>query len=160
MKRYLLIGSVLLALAIAAFFYARRVQVKAPEFVGFKSIVVDRIDGQIAHISALIVFYNPNPFKAQLLNTQIKVYTEDVMVAGISQTELSEIGAGLNFEVPLKFEVDLVKLGMSQGLSGILTQALNTERQLPIRFDGYCRIRTQEKTFKVPLQYEERLVIR
>lgn len=160
MRRYLLIGTLLLALATAAFFYVRRVQVKAPEFVGFKAITVDRIEGQTAYISALIVFYNPNPFKAQLLNTQIKVYTEDILVAGISQTELSEIGAGSNFEVPLKFEVDLLKLGMSQGLSGLLTQALNTERQLPIRFDGYCRIRTKDKTFKVPLQYEDRLVFK
>jgi LEA14-like dessication related protein len=160
MKRYLLIAALLLVLSAAVLYYVNRVKVKAPEFVGFKSITVDRIDGQTAYISARIVFHNPNPFKAQLLNTQIKVYTEDVLVAGISQTELSEIGAGNNFEVPLKFEIDMLKLGMSQGLSGLLTQALNTERELPIRFDGYCRIRTKDKTFKVPLQFEDRLMIK
>jgi LEA14-like dessication related protein len=133
---------------------------KEPVFVGIRDIKVLKVEDQVAEVSAIVVFNNPNEISAKLLNTELKAYSNDVLVGQISQTQLSDIPAATDFEIPFRFSVDLVKLGMSQSISGMVEKLMNEERVIPIRFDGYCRIRNKENTYRIPVSYEDKLVFK
>ncbi len=130
---------------------------KEPTFKNIKSIEMDSLNGNIVNVRAIAVFNNPNSMEATLLNTELKVYSNDAFVGNVSQTDISEIAPKCDFELPLYFQIDLLKLGYSQSLAGLLENALNKEKVIPIRFEGYCRIKTLGATHKIPITFEDKL---
>lgn len=158
MKRLLLPSAILFIIATGIIWYfIKKNTITAPEFIGIKSIELLEIKEEKANASSILIFHNPNKMEAQLINTQIKVYSEDVYVASVSQTGLTHIQAEKDFEVPFQFEFDMLKFGMSKGLSGLIGQALSNEKQIPLRFEGYCRVKVADEVFKIPVNYEETL---
>jgi LEA14-like dessication related protein len=133
---------------------------KEPVFRDIRNLQVIKLEGQLAEISADALFNNPNSFTATLLNTELKVYSNDVLLGQVSQTHITEIPAESDFDIPLTFKVDLLKLGMSQGISGMVENLMNDERLIPVRFEGYCRIRNEDATYKIPITYEDKLVFK
>jgi LEA14-like dessication related protein len=160
MKRLLILGFLILAgLAVWSWVHFFK-SFKEPVFITIKDIKIHKMEGTVAEVSGIAVFNNPNAISAKLLNTELKAYSNDVQVGQISQTNISDIPAGMNFEVPLKFNTDLLKLGMSQSLSGIIEKMLNEVREVPIRFEGYCRIKNNETIYKIPITYEDKLIFK
>jgi LEA14-like dessication related protein len=131
-----------------------------PKFIDLRDIEIGEVIDQKVTVHANAYFYNPNTFSAQILNTELKAYSNDVMVASISQTELTEVGANKHFVVPIKFDVDLLKLGLSQSLSGLVNQILSEEKTIHIKFTGYCRIKSKSSVFKIPIEYEDEFHIK
>lgn len=125
-----------------------------------KDIRVLRFEGQTGEVSAIAVFNNPNTYGAVLLNTELKVYSNDILLGQVSQTQLTDIKALSDFEIPLKFTVDLLKLGMSQGISGMVENLMNEERIIPVKFEGYCRIRSKDRIYRIPVTYDDKLIFK
>lgn len=159
MKKLLLVFLVLAGLSAWIWIYFLT-SFKEPVFVGMKDIHVVRSEGTLAEVLAVAVFNNPNTISATLINTELRVYSNDVLVGQVSQTHVSEIPGQKDFEVPLKFTTDLLKLGMSQSISGLLEKVISEERMVPLRFDGYCRIKSGGETYKIPISYEDKLMFR
>lgn len=158
MKRIFLPAAILIIIATGVIWYfIKKNTITAPEFIGIKSIELLEIKEEKAIATSVLVFHNPNKIEAQLINSQIKVYSEEIHVASISQTGQSHIEAEKDFEVPFQFEFDMLKFGLSKGLSGLLGQALSNEKQIPLRFEGYCRVKVGDEIFKIPVNYEETL---
>ncbi len=130
---------------------------KEPTFVAIKTIEVVKIDGNIADVNAIAVFNNPNSLEATLLNTELKVFSNDASIGHVSQTALTTIQSNANFEIPLHFKIDMVKMGYSQSLGGLIENALNKQKVFPVKFDGYCRIKTFGTVHKIPIEFADEL---
>ncbi len=156
MKRLLVAIVILFALGIGLYLYFVNT-FKEPVFLSIRDLKVIRQEGNLAEISAIAVFDNPNDLSATLLNTELKAYSNDVQVGFVSQTNITDIPPAARFEVPFRLTVDLLKLGMSQSISGLVEKLINEERDLPIRFEGYCRIKNGETNYKIPVTYEDKL---
>lgn len=131
--------------------------IKEPVFVNMKILGIEKLENNMVKISAVAIFNNPNRISATLLNTELKAYSNDVFIANVSQTTISSIPANSTFEVPLTFNIDVLKVGLSQSVSGILENILNKEKVISIKFDGYCRIKTFNTTHKIPIVFEDKL---
>lgn len=160
MKKLFLFILILVLIAGASLWFYFLRNFKEPVFLNIKDIQVLKMEETVAEVSAVAVFNNPNPIEAKLLNTELKAYSNEVLIAQVSQTNITEIPASQNFEVPLKFNIDLLKLGMSQSISGIIEKMLNEEREVPLRFEGYCRIKSDADIYRIPITYEDKLVFR
>lgn len=130
---------------------------KEPAFITIKNIEIDSMSGNIASVRGIAVFNNPNNLDATLLNTELKVYSNSAFIGNVSQTAISNIEAKSEFKIPLHFQIDLLKLGYSQSLAGLIENALNREKIIPVRFEGYCRIITLGATHKIPVEFEDKL---
>ncbi|MES2617018.1 MAG: hypothetical protein V4613_04015 [Bacteroidota bacterium] len=130
---------------------------KEPTFVNIKNLVVDTMVGNIASVHGTAVFNNPNKLDAQLLNTELKAFSNDAYIGTVSQTAISTIPGNSDFEIPLTLTVDVLKLGYSQSLSGLLTNALNKQKMIPVKFEGYCRIKILNSVHKIPVTFEDEL---
>ncbi len=160
MKKLLLFLCIL-AVVLSVWMWFHFIQTfKEPVFITIKDIKVLTLKDEVAEISAIAVFNNPNEITVKLLNTELKAYSNDVQVGQISQTNITDIPAAMDFEIPLKFSVNLMKLGMSQSLSGLVEGLMNSEREIPIKFEGYCRIKNMEDTYKIPVTYQDKLMFK
>ncbi len=130
---------------------------KEPTFVAINAFAIEKMEGQVANVKATAVFNNPNDLDATLLNTELKVYSNGAFVGNISQTAITPIMAKCNFELPLYFKIDLLKLGYSQSIGGLLENALNKEKAFPVRFEGYCRIKTLGAVHKIPIEFADEI---
>lgn len=155
MIKKILILLVLIIAGIVAWLYFN--PFKEPTFVAIKTIEVVKIEGNIADVNAIAVFNNPNSMEATLLNTELKVFSNDASIGHVSQTALTNIQANTNFEIPLHFKIDLVKMGYSQSLGGLLENVLNRQKVFPVKFDGYCRIKTFGTVHKIPIEFADEL---
>ncbi|MDI1234585.1 MAG: hypothetical protein PSX81_09910 [bacterium] len=155
MLRKILIIVVLIIAGIAGWLYFN--PFKEPVFVAIKTIEVEKIEGNIAEVNAVAVFNNPNSIEATLLNTELKVFSNDALIGHVSQTSLTNIQSNSNFEIPLHFQIDLVKMGYSQSISGLLDNILNKQKVFPVKFDGYCRIKTFGTVHKIPVEFADEL---
>ncbi len=155
MIKKIIILLVLILAGVAAWFYFN--PFKEPTFVAIKTIEVVKIEGNIADVNAIAVFNNPNSLEATLLNTELKVFSNDASIGHVSQTALTSIQSNSNFEIPLHFKIDLVKMGYSQSLGGLIENALNRQKVFPVKFDGYCRIKTFGTVHKIPIEFADEL---
>lgn len=159
MKKRLLIGITVLVI-LAVVLYIRNQSFKEPEFIGLRDLQLNQMNGFKASLSGTAVFMNPNRSEAELLNTELKIRSNGVHVAGISQNGLVRIAKESEFSVPFKAEADLLKLGLSQSVSGILDKALSKDRSIPLEFEGYCRVRIGREIVRIPVHYSETIQIR
>ncbi|MDP2176589.1 MAG: hypothetical protein Q8K70_11830 [Bacteroidota bacterium] len=156
MKKVIIITViVILVTGFANWFFFGKL--KAPEFLTIEIDSTEIINLDKAVVIGRVKFFNPNLRDASLLNTEIKAYSNGVFISQISQTNKVEINAQQNFEVPIRFEVNPLQLGLSQGLSGLFENALNKKKSIPIKFDGYCRIKTFNTVQKIPFIYEDKI---
>jgi len=155
MVKKLIILVVLILAGIGAWLYFN--PFKEPTFVAIKTIEVVKIEGNIADVNAIAVFNNPNAIEATLLNTELKVFSNDASIGHVSQTALTTIQSNANFEIPLHFKIDMVKMGYSQSLGGLIENALNKQKVFPVKFDGYCRIKTFGTVHKIPIEFADEL---
>ncbi len=156
MLKKILILIVLLVVGIAAWLYFFK-PIKEPVFLNMKIISIDKIENNNARIQVVAIFDNPNPIGATLLNTELKAFSNGVAIGNVSQTAISTINAKSKFEVLLTLNVDLLKAGLSQSISGLLENVLKKEKIIPIKFDGYCRIKTFNTIHKIPIVFEDKL---
>ena len=158
MKTFLIIMLLLLVGMITLLYWPATI--KQPEFVAVRDFEVTKTGEYTAEARATAVFYNPNSVKATLLNTEIKIFSQDVRIGSLSQTKISEIPPLSQFEVPLVFNINGLELAYNQGLSGLVATALDKNREIPIEIDGYCRIKAIKEVYTVPVKYKDKLSFR
>jgi LEA14-like dessication related protein len=158
MKRFVLITAVVLILSVLIYYLISRSLILQPEFKEIKDVKLISMTEELAEVEAIAVFFNPNQREARLLNSELKVYAEDIQVASVSQSSMAEIQANSVFEIPIRFKTDLYKLGYSQTISGLLENALNNEHKIKLRFIGYCRLKVSDKVYRIPIEYEDLIV--
>lgn len=160
MKRLVLISVIVLSFAAFTFWYLSS-RVKSPEFIKIVNVRFSDVDDQnIATCQADVILLNPNQFEAKLVFTDINVFSNDLKVASISQTSVSEIPANMEFSLPLFCKINLINTIGSQGLSGILEKALSSEKKLPLKFEGYCRVVVKGHAYRIPISVEETIIIK
>lgn len=154
LKKLFILIILLLTGALVWLFYN---PLKEPSFVRIRQLTVDTMVGNIATVKAIAVFNNPNTLDAQLLNTELKAYSNDAFIGTVSQTAITTIPGNSDFDVYLTLKADVMKLGYSQSLSGLLTNALSRTKEVPVKFEGYCRIKILGAVHKIPVSFEDKL---
>lgn len=154
MKKIIIALLLLLAIGFGVYYYLLS-NIKSPEFKEIRIVETTVLSLDKVKVKAEAIFYNPNIQDGVLLNTEIKAYTKDIFIANISQLEKVDILSKQKFKIPLVFDVNPFQIGLSHGLSGIFENALKEEKELPIRFEGYCRIKSLNTIQKIPIVYED-----
>lgn len=149
---------ILCAVSITLWYLSNRIS--SPEFIKIANIRLSEIDNNFATCQADVVLLNPNKFNAKLIYTDISVFSNDLKVASINQTSVSEIPANKEFSLPLSCKINLVNSIGSQGLSGIIEKALSSEKKLPLKFEGHCRVVVKGRAYKIPISVQETIVFK
>ena len=136
-------------------FALRYANLRIPEFKSIQNIESLGNEGLRYRFKADLQFYNPNRRQAELLNTEIRIFCEDLETATAHQIENVQINPDADFIVPIDFEVDAFHLARSQTLSGILDQVMSKEKKIKVIFKGYTRVRISGEIFKIPIDQEE-----
>ena len=132
----------------------------APEFKTIDSVEFQKINDSKAYFTAEATFFNPNDLEAQLLNSEIKVLSKGLEIAGISQSNYSKIRGKSAFKVRFNFYLDVSNLSLSHGLSGLLANMLSENKEIPVHFSGYTRVKSQGDVFKIPIESDQILVLK
>lgn len=160
MKKWAIILSLLLIVLIYAVWILSE-SVQSPEFVKIENCQLSKPDkNQTIVCHADVVLNNPNNINAKLIYTDINVYSDQLKVANISQTSVTNIPANNQFSVPITCNISLINAIGSQGLSGIIEKALSSERHLKLSINGFCRVSVNGHVFRIPVNYQETLVIK
>ncbi len=159
MKKTAVISILVLCAASITFWYLSN-RIQSPEFVKIANIQLSDFENNVATCHADVVLLNPNKFKAKLIYTDISVFSNDLKVANISQTSVSEIPAHKEFSLPLSCKINLINSIGSQGLSGIIEKALSSEKKLPLNFEGHCRVVINGNAYKIPISFQETIVFK
>lgn len=134
-------------------------KIKQPEFIGVKSFDYELKSERELIVNIDLTFKNKNNFKALLINSNFKVFVEDVDVGSVSQTKITKINAMDTFNIPVSFKLDPLMFGLSQGVSGVISMALDPERKVEARFTGYCRVKVSDKIYEIPVDFVKELQI-
>ena len=151
MKKWLLLAVILIT--VAAWFWIKA-QNYRPEFRRVENLMVQS-SGNSATVNADLILFNPGMFKAELISTELSVYSNEVKIAHISQTNLAELNPNEEFKLPVTCRLDLRNLALSQGMSAWIEKALNENRNLAIKLEGYCQVRFNKQSIRLPISHEE-----
>jgi hypothetical protein len=160
MKRLIVVlGLILIASSAAFWYFSTRLQ--SPKFIKITNCRFSDIsEDQLATCLAEVVLYNPNQYTAKLIYTDINVFSNDLKVATISQTSVTNIPAYQEFSLPLSCKIHLLNVVGSQGLSGLLEKALSSEKTIPLKFEGHCRLVVDHNVYRIPISAEETIVFK
>ena len=152
MKRLIVIVGLILIVSSAVFWYFSR-QLQSPQFVKITNCRFSDIsEEQIATCIAEVVLYNPNEYNAKLVYTDINVFSNDLKVTNIP--------ANQEFSLPLSCKINLLNVIGAQGLSGLLEKALSSEKKIPLKFEGHCRLVVDHNIYRIPISAEETIVFK
>jgi LEA14-like dessication related protein len=160
MKRLIVIVGLILIVSSAAFWYFST-RLQSPKFIKITNCRFSEIsEEQIATCLAEVVLYNPNQYNAKLVYTDINVFSNDLKVATISLTSVTNIPANQVFSLPLSCKINLLNVIGAQGLSGLLEKALSSEKKIPLKFEGHCRLVIDHNVYRIPISAEENIVFK
>lgn len=160
MKRWVIFLSLLIVAAFAAL-YLLSESIQAPEFVKIENCRLSKPDqNNIMLCEVDVVLKNPNKIAAKLIFTDINVFSDDLKLATISQTSVTDIPANQQFSLPLSCKINLINVIGSQGLSGLLEKALSSEKKLPLNFTGQCRVSVDGHVYRIPINVSETIVLK
>lgn len=158
MKKWSIIASSVLIVVFLVYVFLNT-KIKQPEYIGVKSFSYNLISERELMVNIDLAFKNNNNFKALLINSNFKVSVDDVQIGSVSQTNVTKIDAMDTFNIPLVFKIDPLKFGLSQGVSGVLSMALDSERKIEARFTGYCRVKVSDEIYEIPVDVLKELKI-
>lgn len=156
MKKSLLIGLILCITVSTVWFWWSNTSYK-PEFRRFENLIIVSESADKALLNFDLVLFNGANVEAILINTEISASSNDVRFAKLSQTNLSVLKPMSEFVLPLKCQVDISNLSASQGFSSIIEKALNENRSIKVKFEGYCQIKFRNESFRIPVSHEENI---
>lgn len=155
-----MIALIFAAIIASYLIFKQSIKLVEPEFLGIENLEFERSEGEIQTLKLNIILKNPNKFRAQLLNMEIDVYSEEVKIADIAETKVLDIPTNTPFPVPLTVRVNAKTLLESQGISGLLEKLLNSKREILLKFEGYIRIKIKNQIYKIPVNFHENIQIK
>lgn len=79
---------------------------KEPSFVGVESFQVEEVRGSSTAVSAVLKWYNPNPYGFQSKLIDVQVFLNDRYFGTAMNDEKMEIPASDTFLLPMKMQID------------------------------------------------------
>jgi len=159
MKKLAFILFMLVLIGFGVYYYILK-SFKAPEFKEIRILNTEMIAFNKVKVDAVAILLNPNNQNAILLNTELKAYSKNELIANVSQTNGVKIEANKEFQIPLIFEINPIQIGITHGLSGIFENMLDENKTIEVRFEGYCRIKTMNTVQEIPILYTELIKIK
>lgn len=134
MKKWVIFLSLIIAATLSALWLLSE-SIQAPEFVKIDNCRLSEPDKNNMILCEVdVVLKNPNKVAAKLIFTDISVYSDNLKLATISQTSVTDIPANQQFSLPLSCKINLINVIGSQGLSGLLEKALSSEKKITSYF--------------------------
>lgn len=160
MKKWVIFLS-LFILIVSSTVWLLSESMQAPEFVKIENCRLSELDKNNEVLCQVdVVLRNPNNVEAKLIFTDISVFSNDLKLATISQTSVTDIPANQQFSLPLSCKINLINVIGSQGLSGLLEKALSSEKKLPLNFTGHCRVSVDGHVYRIPVNVNETIVLK
>lgn len=119
---------------------------EAPEFKGIRNVVVTKVEGSKAYITADALFYNPNNINMKLKKVDIALSVEGSPVGVVDHKLKTKIPALDDFKVPLEVAFDLKEIGVLNSLMGLLGA-----KKMEVGYKGYLRVAAHGITIRVPV---------
>ena len=106
-------------------------------------------------LQANAYFKNPNDVGCEVVDTEIKVFVNDLYISDVKQANLIELKAKNEFFVPLKVSIPLNKI--SKDKSGMLGGMLSvlTNKNVSIKYEGFVTIRKAGISYDIEVIGEE-----
>lgn len=120
-----------------------------------KDVVVDAGKDGDARLTALAIFYNPNPVRMKLKEINVEVMVEGKKSAHANQRFNSVIPAEGEFSVPLEVQLSLKDIGLLDTLLGLFGG-----KKYQIHYLGYVRVKVHGITLKVPIDYKDEIKLK
>ncbi len=160
MKKWVIFLSLIIAATLSALWLLSE-SIQAPEFVKIDNCRLSEPDKNNMILCEVdVVLKNPNKVAAKLIFTDISVYSDNLKLATISQTSVTDIPANQQFSLPLSCKINLINVIGSQGLSGLLEKALSSEKKIPLTFTGHCRVSVDGQVYRIPVNVSETIVLK
>lgn len=148
MNKYLNILSLIVALLLVGCIMPQ----EPPVFKNISTIKTKKLSGTNLNLTGIAIFHNPNKMGLTLKGVEIDVIIEGKKIGHISQHEKIKIAPNADFSVPLNAEIDLKKVGLVNGIFGMLTG-----KRMQAEFIGYIRIVKNGVIMRVPISHKEML---
>lgn len=160
-RRYWFIFLILfIGIVSAVFILYFKSNFRSPEFISIEKIQYTETIGTEAFFNSQANFHNPNAFDAQILNSELKIFSKDIPIAQISQSNVCKINAKSDFNIDFKFKIDIAQLSLSHGISGVLANLLSETKEIPVHFIGYTRVRCNGVIYKIPIDCDQKLIFK
>jgi len=156
--RHWLVFLLMLIGIISAVLFYYKTNFRSPEFISIENVQFIETKGTDAFFNAQAKFYNPNDFDAQIINSELKIISKELQIADISQSNICKIDAKSYFIIDFKFKIDIAQLSLSQGISGVLSNFLSETKEIPVKFMGYTRVKSDGIVYKIPIDFNQKLI--
>ena len=126
-----------------------------PDFVKMDNYQILTINKNDVKLQANAYFKNPNDVGCEVVDTEIKVFVNDLYISDVKQANLIELEAKNEFFVPLKVSIPLNKI--SKDKSGMLGGMLSvlTNKNVKIKYEGFVTIRKAGIPYDIEVLGEE-----
>ncbi len=120
----------------------------APEYEGFQTIQIGKLNSQESLLSTNLKFYNPNTFNLELKKAEMDVFINDKLVDHYLLDSTIYIARTDTFFIPVSLKINFRDI-----FSNALQSLLNN--QIKVRLAGSAKLKKGSIGFSVPLRYEE-----
>ena len=128
---------------------------RQPEFRYLENIRISEISAKNISIDGSAVFYNPNAFPLQLLETDIQVAIDGKWLGKVTVPESTHIEASKEFTLPLALSFPAGKLFKNIGSMFILL----SKKTVNLRYQGFIRVKIKGITIKIPIENQQDILI-
>ncbi len=129
---------------------------KQPIFRYLENIKFSEISPQNINIHGSAVFYNPNTFPLELVETDIQVALDDRWLGKVAVLENISIEASKKFSLPLALSLPTDKFFENVGDMF----ALLSRKTVNLRYRGFIRVKVRGITFRVPIEEQQQVQLR
>jgi len=126
---------------------------KEPKFKAIENVKVSNYSITTITITSDLVFFNPNSIGGKLELTDLKIYSNDLLLAE-TKSQIFEAPAKKEFTIPLTTQVrtgnliknrkDLMKLALNTGL----------ELKIPLHYKGNIVYKLGKLSYNYPIDFE------
>ena len=123
-------------------------QPNTPDYQGIQSLEISKIGVNDSHVSAVLKFYNTNPYGVRIKHADVDILLDDKPAGHCVIDSLIMIPARDSFYLPVTVNINL---------GSIINNAfkLLTQGQIKIDVNGYVSIKKGLLGFRVPVHHEE-----
>lgn len=126
-----------------------------PEFRTVKDLKVGKITMSEIEVTGVAVMYNPNNVSLNVDNIDLDVFVDEKQVGKIQQTNLTEVPAKSEFNLPLS-----IKFPPSKIANSLLDAAsILTKSEYKVKYKGKVTVKVLGIGIDVPLEKEEIVVL-
>ena len=121
---------------------------KKPQFLYLEDIRISEITFSSITIEGDAIFYNPNSFSLELVETDIQLSIGKSHIGKVLMAESISIKGEQNFSIPLKIDIPTKNIVDSMGnLSSLILK-----QEVDLHFRGWIKVQVKGFNFKIPIR--------